>query len=69
MTVFMGEISELGEAKEIRKGIRNCRKMETLKKFEHGLNKAVQQGTVLETDRYKYLELDTNRGENLKDHK
>ena len=70
MPVFMDDISAVGDAEEIRKGIRNCRKMETLKKFEYGLTKTkimivrtgkgeveqiqerVQQGTVLETDKY-----------------
>ena len=35
----MDDISVAGDAEEIRKGIRNCRKMETLKKFEYGLKK------------------------------
>ena len=71
--VFMDDISAVGNAEEIRKGIKNCRKMETLEKFEYGLKKTkimtvrtekeeveqiqerVQQGTVPETDKYKYL--------------
>ena len=39
MTVFMDDISAVGDTEEIRKGIRNCRKMETLEKFEYGLKK------------------------------
>ena len=68
------------------KGIRNFRKMETLKKFEYGLKKTkilivrtgkgeveqiqerVQQGTVLETDKYKYLGMVINTERSLKDH-
>ena len=37
--VFINHIPAVGDAEEIRKGIRNCRKMETLKKFEYGLKK------------------------------
>ena len=86
MPVFMDDISAVGDAEEIRKGIRNCRKMETLKKFEYGLTKTkimivrtgkgeveqiqerVKQGTVLETDKYKYLGMVINTEGNLKDH-
>ena len=35
----MDDISAVGDTEEVRKGIRNCRKMETLKKFEYGLKK------------------------------
>ena len=35
----MDDILAVGDEKEIRKAIRNCRKMETLKKFEYGLKK------------------------------
>ena len=84
--VFMDDISAVGDAEEIRKGIRNCRKVEILKKFEFGLKKTknmivitgkeeveqiqekVQQGTVLETDKYKYLVMVINTGGDLKDH-
>ena len=31
----MDNISSVGDAGQIRKGIRNCRKMEILKKFEY----------------------------------
>ena len=86
MPVFIDNISAVGDAEEIRKGIGNCRKMETLKKFEYGLIKTkimiartgkgeveqiqerVQQGTLLETDKYKYLEMVINTEGNLKDH-
>ena len=86
MPVFMDDISAVGDAEEIRKGTRNCRKVETLKKFEFGLKKTknmivitgkekveqiqerVQQGSVLETDNYKYLVMVINTGGNLKDH-
>ena len=39
MPVFMDDILVVGDEEEIRKAIRNCRKMETLKKFEYGLKK------------------------------
>ena len=39
MPVYIDDISAAGGAEEIRKGIRNCRKMETLKKFDYGLKK------------------------------
>ena len=86
MPVFMDVISAVGDAEEIRKGIRNCRKMETLKKFEYDLKKTkimivrtgkeeiaqiqerLQQDTLLETDKYKYLGTVINTEGNLKDH-
>ena len=86
MLIFMDDILAVGDAEKIRKGIRNCRKIETLKKFEYGLKKTklmivrtgkyeveqiqkrLQQGTVLETDKYKYLEMVINIERNLKDH-
>ena len=37
--VFMDDISAIGDAEEIRKGMKIYRKMETLKKFEYGLKK------------------------------
>ena len=75
----MDDILAVGDAEKIRKGIRNCRKIETLKKFEYGLKKTgkyeveqiqkrLQQGTVLERDKYKYLEMVINTERNLKDH-
>ena len=39
MPVFMDDISAVGGAEEIRKGIKNCRKTKTLKKVEYGLKK------------------------------
>ena len=86
MPVFIDDISAVGDAEEIRKGIRNCRKMETLKKFEYDLKKTkimivrtgkeeiaqiqerLQQDTLLETDKYKYLGTVINTEGNLKDH-
>ena len=38
MPKFIDEISAV-DVEEIRKGIRNCRKMETLKKFQYDLKK------------------------------
>ena len=86
MPIFMDDISAAGDTEKIRKGIRNCRKLETLKKFEYGLKKTKlmivrtgkyeveqiqkrsQQGTVLETDKYKYLGMVINTERNLNDH-
>ena len=39
MPVFMDDISAVGDAEEIRKGIKNCRKMETLERFEYFFKK------------------------------
>ena len=39
MPAFMDDISAVGDAEEVEKGIRNCRKMETWKKFDYGLKK------------------------------
>ena len=85
MPVFMDDISAVGDEEEIRRGIRNCRKMETLKEFEYSLKKTkimivrtgkgevkqiqerVQQGTVQERDKYKYLGMVINTEGNIKD--
>ena len=37
--IFMDDIAAIGRAEDIRKGIRNCRKMEIEKKMEYGLTK------------------------------
>ena len=39
MPVFMDDIAAIGGAEDIRKGIRNCRKMEIEKTIEYGLTK------------------------------
>ena len=39
MPKCMDDISAVGDVEEIRKEIRNCRKIETLKKFQYGLKK------------------------------
>ena len=39
MTLFMEDIAAIGDAETIKKGIRNCRKMETEKKVQYGLKK------------------------------
>ena len=39
MPKFMDDNSSVGDVEEIRKEIRNCRKIETLKKFQYGLKK------------------------------
>ena len=39
MPVFVDDMSVIGDTEEFRKEITNCRKMETLKKFEYGLKK------------------------------
>ena len=37
--IFICDITAIGGAEDIRKGIRNCRKMEIKKKMEYGLTK------------------------------
>ena len=37
--IFMDDIAAIGGAEDIRKGIKNCRKMEIEKKMEYGLIK------------------------------
>ena len=37
MPVFTDDVSVVGEAEQLRKGIRNCGKMEEQKNFEYGL--------------------------------
>ena len=39
MPIFMDDIAAIGGAEDIRKGIRNCRKMEIEKKMEYELTK------------------------------
>lgn len=82
----MDRIPAVGDAEEIMKEIKNCRKMATLKNSKYGLKKTdimivrtgkeqveriderVKQGTVLETDRDKYLGIAINTEGNPKDH-
>ena len=40
MSIFIDDISAVGDAEGVRKGIRNFRIMETLKKFEYDLKKS-----------------------------
>ena len=39
MSVYMNDITAAGGIEEIKKGIRNCAKMEKQKKMRYGLNK------------------------------
>ena len=39
MPIFMDDIAAIGGAEDIRKGIKNCRKIEIGKKIEYGLTK------------------------------
>ena len=39
MSVYMNDIAAAGGIEEIKKGIRNCAKMEKQKKMRYGLNK------------------------------
>ena len=39
MPIFMDDITAIGGAEDIRKGIRNCREMEIEKKMEYGFTK------------------------------
>ena len=82
MPVFMDDIAAVGTAENIRKGIQNCRRMETEKKMIYGLKKT--KYTVINTgnepeevieervkegiDIYKYLGTVINKLGNLKDH-
>ena len=84
MPLSMDDISSVGDTEEMRKQIRNRRKMRTLKNFKFGLKKVetivvrtgkeqveriderVQQGIVLDTNRYKYIGIAINTEGNLK---
>ena len=56
MTVFIDNISSIGDARQIRKRIRNCRKMEILKKFEYGQKKT--KSMVVKTGKQKVEQID-----------
>ena len=52
----MDNILSIGDAREIRKRIRNCRKIEILKKFEYGQKKT--KTMVVKTGKQKVEQID-----------
>ena len=84
MPVYMDDISTIGNADDIRKGIRNCAVREKKKKFTYGMKKTkymvtgkdeeekieekVEAGIVEKTKTYKYMGLMINEKGNLEDH-
>ena len=83
MPIFMDGIASIKDAGTIRKGIRNCRKMEKGKKIQYGLKNTkymtiiagrekqeqieVKEGKTEEVDKYIYLEIMLNKGSNVKE--
>lgn len=63
MAVYMGDISAAGDVDCIRKGIRNCAKLEIEKKMKCGIRKKEEEVTtekikekiIKKGNRYKYL--------------
>ena len=62
MPVFMDDIATAGKAEHIRKGIKNCARMEREKKISFGLkktkyiiNETVKAGRIQRADKCKYL--------------
>ena len=65
MAVYMGDISGAGDVDCIRKGIRNCAKLEIEKKMKCGIKKKkkkeevttekIKEKIIKKGNRYKYL--------------
>lgn len=66
MAVYMGDISAAGDVDCIRKGIRNCAKLEIEKKMKCGIKKKkkkeeevttekIKEKIIKKGNRYKYL--------------
>ena len=84
MSVYMDDIAAAGGIAEIRKGIRNCAKMEKEKKMRYGPKKTkymmvktgkereeivqVKSGAVQKIETYHYLGITINEEGNLEDH-
>ena len=83
MPVFMDDIATAGKAEHIRKGIKNCARMEKEKKISFGLkktkymivktgreeiNETVKAGIIQRTDKCKYLEMTISTYGQLTEH-
>ena len=76
MSVYMDDTAAAGGIAEIRKGIRNCAKMEKEKKMmvktgkerEGIVQKKVKSGAVQKTETYHYLGITINEEGNLEEH-
>ena len=84
MPVFMDDIATAGKAEHIRKGIKNCARMEKEKKIRFGLkktkymivktgreeeiNETVRAGRIQRTDKCKYLGMTISTDGQLTEH-
>ena len=62
MPVFMDGIAVISDAEAIKKGIRNCRKMETEKKIHYGLQKTKYITIIAEREKQKQIEEEIKEG-------
>ena len=58
--VYVDDISTVGDADDIRKGIRNCAEMERKKKFIYGMEKT--RYMVIKTGKGKEIDEEVGRG-------
>ena len=56
MSVYIDDIAAAGEIAEIRKGIRNCTKMEKEKKMRYGLKKTTYMMVKTEKEREEIVQ-------------
>ena len=62
MPVFMDDTATIGDADTIRKGIRNCRKMETDKKIIYGLKKTKYMTMITGREKQEQIEEEVKEG-------
>ena len=62
MPVFMDDFAAINDAEAIKKGIRNCRKMETEKKIQYGLQKTKYMTIIAEREKQEQIEEEIKEG-------
>ena len=60
--IFMDDISAIGDADTIRRGIRNCRKMETKKKIIYGLKQTNYMTMITGGEKQEQTEEEVKEG-------
>ena len=66
MPVFIDDIAAIGDADTIRKGIRNCRKLETEKKVQFGLKKTKYMTIIIGKEKQEQIEEEVKEGTETK---
>ena len=66
MPVFIDDIAAIGDADTIRKGIRNCRKLEAEKKVQFGLKKTKYMTIIIGKEKQEQIEEEVKEGTETK---